>query len=1091
MKRCLYGLLLSLIFLCFASLLPVHSQKTALVAGIVDDSLLAPHEWIKGNARDWSAESCLAIYRKAGFEARILRAEDLTPEGLSRIQVLVIPGDHVYPERGAWGGSMLQAIAAFVRNGGVYVMPVGVSHYVARNIETGARDTGHFGPDLLGLTFDPTGTGGSLQLTKQGRKLGLPIPSEAVDGPLRSLRVPDRSAVLAWDTQYTPALSALKIGNGYVIHCGCGEKMSPAFAAWWYASSAKTAQAAIAGKLQMQTAIQRLRSEGLYGLSLNEADRRVFQPAPSPMQSKAVAVSLSPGRSSVPKAPVVLSLDGRWEMAGREPGQGREGEFLRGEGWKGAIPAHIPCSVHTALLKAGKIPDPAVGLNADIAREQSYREWWFRREFARPPGLRGGRLRFDGVDYSCTVWLNGVRLGRHEGAFGGPDYDVSGLLREKNTLIVRLDPVPQDWTLVFKTNVVYGWHYVNLPSLGIWRSVRLEGQAPVEIEYPFIATRDARQGIVDMAMTLRGEQPRWSGILRGTIEPENFAGKPYQFRYAVSSRDYARDLHLRLRVPDPRLWWPIDMGKPNLYRMRLSFTHAESSLSDTAVSTFGIRTIETRPLPEGPSPTRYNWTFVINGRPMFLKGANWCILDALLRCDRERYARFLTLARDQHIQVLRAWGGGLLETDTFYDLCDRLGIMVYQEFPLTWQKFDTLSPSVVDDIAVRNIRRLRNHPSLLLWGGGNEHAGKGRVIEQLGRLCLEMDGTRPFHRTDPYGGSLHNYNVYWGRESLDFNLNFTAPFIGEFGLSSPPNLESVMRYLPAEQRNLWPPPENGSFIRHTPTYNRQHMEIMNQYAGQFTDTGTMAGLITGMQLAQATGLRHTLERARTRWPDATGACYYKLTDVYPACAWATIDWYGVPKIAYYVIQDAFEPLQAVVVFESLDTPTGKDLNCPVFLLDDAGELKGSWKVVVRAFDETLQERARAEFSGLKGINRVQKLGTFRISSAAAHTNPLLIVAEVRRNDRVRARNVYWLNFRAKPGCLFSLPRARLSMRAESDRLIIRNTGAVPAVGVHFDCPEISDRFRVEDSYFWLDPGEERIVNANHTRSVRVRAWNAP
>lgn len=1091
MKRSLYSPILSLIFLCCLTLSPARSQSRLPVAGIVDDSLLTPFEWIKGGTREWSAESCRAIFRDAGFEARILRADDLTPEGLSRIQVLVIPGDHVYPERGGWGGPVLQAIAGFVRNGGVYVMPVGVSHYVARDISTGARDKGHFGPDPLGLTFEPTGSGGALQLTAQGRRLGLPRPTAEVDGPVRSLRLPERSAVLAWDTQYSPALSALQIGDGYVIHCGCGEKMSPAFAAWWYRSSAKTALAAIAGKLQMQTSVELMRAEGLYGLSLNDIDRRAFQPAPSPMQSKAVVVSLSPGRAPAAKAPVVLSLDGRWEMAGRDPGKGSEGEFLRGAGWKGAIPADIPCSVHTALLKAGKIPDPAVGLNADIAREQSYREWWFRRQFTRPPGLRGGRLRFDGVDYSCTVWLNGVRLGRHEGAFGGPDYDVSGLLREKNTLIVRLDPVPQDWTLVFKTNVVYGWHYVNLPSLGIWRSVRLEGQAPVEIEHPFIAARNAQRGIVDVTMTLRGEKPRWSGILRGTIEPVNFSGKPYQFRYAVSSRDYARDLHLRMAVPDPRLWWPVDMGKPNLYRMRLSFTHTESGLSDAADSTFGIRTIETRPLPEGPSPMRYNWTFVINGHPMFLKGANWCILDALLRLDRARYARFLTLARDQHIQVLRAWGGGLLETDTFYDLCDRLGIMVYQEFPLTWQKFDALSPSVADEIAVRNIRRLRNHPSLLMWGGGNEHSGKGRLIEQLGRLCLEMDGTRPFHRTDPYGGSLHNYNVYWGRESLDFNLNLTAPFIGEFGLSSPPNLESVLRYLPTEERALWPPPENKSFIRHTPTYNQQHMEIMNQYAGQFMDTGTMAGLITGMQMAQATGLRHTLERARTLYPRATGACYYKLTDVYPACAWATIDWYGVPKIAYYVVQDAFEPLQAAVIFDSLDTPPDRDLHCPVFLLDDAADLQGSWRVVVRAFDRTLQERARAEFSGQKAIQKVRRLGTFQISSALAQSHPLLIVAEVREDGRLRARNFYWLNFRAKPGCLFMLPRAQLSLRAESGRLLVRNTGAVPAVGVHFDCPEISDRFHVEDSFFWLDPGEERALKASHTRNIRVRAWNAP
>jgi beta-mannosidase len=1060
-------------------------------AGVVDSALVEPYEWAKGaDAQAWSADTCKTAFERAAFSVRILGADDLTPEGLSPCKVVVIPGDHVYPERGKWAGPVLQALADFVRNGGVYVMPIGVSHYVARDIATGARDSGHFGPDPLGLIFEVTGGALPLSLTSQGRSLGLPDPTSIPSAPVRAIRDPGPCAVLAWDAHYAPAMLARPVGKGVVIHCGCGEKMDPAFAQWWYHASAIAARAALEGKLKVMTFPETMKAEGLEGVTLDDLDRRAFQPGPSPLDSPAGEVKLEPGALVQPRGRVIVSLDGTWEMIGREAGKGSETELLNAP-WPDAVPAQIPCSVHTALLEAGKIPDPTVGLNADIARQACEREWWFRRRFAVPRGMEQARLSFDGVDYSCTVWLNGVRLGRHEGPFGGPDFEVGGLLRrDNNTLVVRLDPVPVDWRLVLKTNVVYGWHYVNLPSLGIWQSVRLKGEPPVEMEAPFVATRNAQQGIVDLCVTLRGKDAQWSGTLQCVVEPDNFEGKPLHFTRAVTSPTPAQRLHLRFTVPDAHLWWPNDLGPQNLYRLTLSFAPAIGA-ADTATTTFGIRTIETRPLPEGPFPAHYRWTFVINGRPVFLKGANWCILDALLRLDRARYERFLALARAQHVQLLRSWGGGLLETDTFYDLCDRLGIMVYQEFPLTWQRFEVLSPSVVDETTTRNVRRLRNHPSLLMWGGGNEHSGQGRAIDQIGRTCLELDGSRPFHRTDPYGGSLHNYDVYWGRQPLDRNLSLTAPFIGEFGLSSPPNLESVLRYLPEAERDIWPPPDDGAFIRHTPTYDRQHIDIMQQYASQFSSTSTMAGLITGMQLAQATGLRHTLELARTRWPDATGICYYKLTDVYPACAWATIDWYGVPKIAYYFIQDAYQPLHACALFEHLTVPEGEGLAAPIVLLDDADELKGEWTVIARAFDGNLSEVARAEFAGKGAIDRVRRLGELVVPARSAHGSPLLVVAEVRVGDALRDRTFYWLNYAAQPGCLFALPQTRLAVDVQPGRVVIRNEGDVPAVGVHFDCPEISDRFTSEDSYLWLDPGEVRVVRVSETRGVSVQAWNSP
>jgi len=1073
-----------------------RQQSNVPVAGIVDPALLVPFEWTHDGTGPWTAELCAEMYRRLGFRVRVLAKSELTDQGLAGVSVLVIPGDHVYPEHGSWNGPFLHLIAQFVRRGGIYVMPVGVSHYVARNVTNGTRDAGHWGPDALGLRFQVATGAGPVTLTQEGRSMGLPDP-DGIPPPVRSVMLGQKVAVLAWDAHYQPALVAVRLGKGYVIHTGCGERMDAAFARWWMASSASVAHAALDGKIRMQTMGAIMAANGLKGLALDDLDRRSFGPGPAPFVSPATEIELIPGEGpSAARVPQVLGqsslrLDGEWEMAGGQNSPIDASQMVTHDRWPDSIPAHVPGSVHTALLAAGRIHDPIVGLNADAARKASYQEWWFRKRFDLAEVPARAELRFDGVDYSCTVWLNGVLLGRHEGPFGGPVFDVSAVLRPHNTLVVRLDPVPQDWRTVLKTNVVYGWHYVNLPSLGIWRSVWLDVVPQVRIQNLFVSYGARKPGMVNVCLDLRAGSLPAEGVMEGTVAPANFTGRAYHFRVPVRCTSGLTHLHLAFRIPRGRLWWPNGLGRPNLYRLDLLFISKHHHAPSAASATFGLRTIRMAPLPGGPSPAVYNWTFVINGKKVFLNGANWCILDALLRLDRARYARMLTLAQQQHIQLLRAWGGGLLETDEFYDLCDQLGILVYQEFPLTWQDFAKLDGNVVRETAIRNVIRLRNHPSLAMWGGGNEHSGMGKPVETIGKICLELDGTRPYHRTDPYGGSLHNYDVYWGRAPLDRNLHLTAPFIGEFGLAAPPILESVLRYLPPEERNVWPPPANGSFIRHTPTYDMQHLEIMDQYASQFANPGNMADFITGMELAQATGLRHTLELARTRWPDCTGVCYYKLTDVYPGCSWSTIDWFGAPKAAYWFVQQAYAPVHACVLLDSLAVPAGQDLRAPVYLLDDAGTLAGPWSVQASAYDGQLRRIATAQFAGSGRVPRVHHLGTLQVPASEATSIPLLVMVEVRSGHQLVDRTFYWLNFAQRQGCLFGLPKTRLEVAKTKDGLAITNSGALPAVGVRVQRPNHMDTFTCSASYLWLQPGETVHVKAHPTEGVRVDAWNAP
>lgn len=831
--------------------------------------------------------------------------------------------------------------------------------------------------------------------------------------------------------------------------------------------------------------------------SMDAADLLAFNPAPAPMDGPYTDVKLKRGGSIAIPLSRTLDLSGEWQLA-----EGGADVARLAQPWDDAIPAAVPGSVHTALVKAGRIPDPYFGLNDAIAREQSFKTWWYKKTFARPDGLEQARLIFDGVAIQCQVWLNGQFLGSHNGMFGGPFFDVTELLRPQNTLIVKLDPAPhtdtgihgnnQAWRTTVVFNNCWGWHYSNIPQAGIWRDVRLEEIPKVQVRDPFIATRSAAEGLMDLHVALHGPLEGFTGTLDCAISGETFEGPTYRFSREVASNTAIRSERFRFAIPDPQLWWPNDLGAHPLYRLHVRFVDEDGESASAATTTFGIRTVRMAPLPQGPSSDKYNWTFVINDRPIFVKGNGWCTMDTLMDFSRERYARLVELAESQHIQMFRAWGSGMPETADFFDLCDRHGIMVLQEWPTAWNSHAEQPYEILEETVRLNTVRLRNHPSLVMWGAGNESSQPvGPAIDMMGRLSVELDGTRPFHRAEPWGGSLHNYDCYWGRAPLDRNLSLTANFIGEFGLANMPSLESVLRYLPEAERGTWPPSPDGALAHHTPIFNTaQDMERLTQYSAYFAPQDSLEQFIIGSQLSQATGVRHALELNRTRWPDTTGVLYYKMNDNYPAASWSCADWYGVPKIGHYIFQDSFAPLLACVLFDTLN-PAGAAASLPVYLLDDTDRLRGErWSVLVRAFDQSLQEIKRAEFNGDNGIDRVHRLGEFALTAKETATTPLLIVSEVHIADALAQRTFYWTNYEAEQGCLFTLPPTSLNVRAEDDALIIANTGAVPAVGVHLRCPTASDKLLASDGYFWLDPGEERRVTVNRFDGVSCAAWNA-
>ena len=330
--------------------------------------------------------------------------------------------------------------------------------------------------------------------------------------------------------------------------------------------------------------------------SLSAADRESYKAGPAPLDVMGEPTPLADGAVELPPLAPTVSLDGPWQLV-----EGGTNEQRLTGPWDRAMTAAVPGSVHTALYRAGVIPFPFFGRNQEIARPWSFKTYWYKKNFARPPQGQERTLVFHGVCNRCTIWLNGKKLGSQEGMFTRREFPVRGLLQAENTLVVKLDPAI-NWTKTVVFNNSYGWHYSKFPPLGIWRSVEIRGEPDVRIADPLVATRDAPAGLVDLLVTLAAPRGNWAGKLVGVVSPENFRGRALHFTRAVHSAAAEQTVHLAMAVPNPRLWHPVGMGDPNLYRLKLAFLPEGGGKPDLCEITFGIRTVQMAPVAGRANP---------------------------------------------------------------------------------------------------------------------------------------------------------------------------------------------------------------------------------------------------------------------------------------------------------------------------------------------------------------------------------------------------------------------------------------------------------------------------------------------------------
>ena len=682
-----------------------------------------------------------------------------------------------------------------------------------------------------------------------------------------------------------------------------------------------------------------------------------------------------------------------WQLKGW---LGEEWRWYVNKPWDmpGWLPARVPGSVLDDLARAGDVPDLYHGRNSRLGEWAAERTWVYRRRVEGP-----GRLHFDGVDHEATVFVDGDEVARHEGAFTPFEVDLPP---GEHLLAVAVHAAPASEPQVGRTSKVrahksrmgYGWDFCpRLVHQGIWRPVTLD--AP-PARFPVVTLED--------------------DIGTVTVDGE-----------------------VVLRIDSPELWWPNGMGHQRLYEA----DGFQVGFRELAFDGYELR---------------------VNGVHVPVQGWNWVPLDALYGVPRpEKLEHLLRLAARANANLLRVWGGGLIETPEFYELCDQLGLLVWQEFVQSSSGIESVPSddpvfiAAMADDARQIIPRLRRHPSLAVWCGGNELDGDDTtpVLAALKHVVEELDPGRAWLATSPLGDA--DVHGPWEHQGLSEHTKHydsrTSRLHSEFGVEGMTNRRTLARVVPEAAR--WPADRSNPVYEHLGAWWNNAPLVQETFGGRIEDVETMRRC---SQWLQYEGLRYAVEAALRR---GAGTIPWQFDEPYPN-AWCTsaLDHRGDPKPAYWAVARAYE----------LDRPTAR------FDTWAWGGL-GHARAVVSG---------PARFVDLDGA--VVAEGEEEVAAPLddfAHDVFVLDLGPRSRYVMTRTENL---------APLLDLPRAEIEIVADSNYRVFRNTSGVAALGIVLEDARPYDApgwVTFSDNVLDLLPGEERAIEVSGpVGELIVEGWNA-
>lgn len=664
-------------------------------------------------------------------------------------------------------------------------------------------------------------------------------------------------------------------------------------------------------------------------------------------------------------------LTGEWNITGVSP------DKTENIAMQGTVPGHV----HNDLINNDYIKDP---FWRDNDKQCAWVEDWFwsyERTFTFDEKEEFGKhyLDFEGIDTFAEVYLNGKLVGKTDNMFIPYRFDVTdSIVNGENTILVKITPCREitkdktyeiyngcfssDRVYIRRMQCTFSWDWVaRFVSYGIWKNVYITSVKDVEINDLYIYTHSISDGFATEYIEI--ETTRYNDKVSDIdVIIEDPDGSVVWNR---KMHIYSDKIMLQADIRNPKLWWPAGYGEQPIYTLKTVATDKNGAVLDTKETTFGIRTVKVVQLidedgsreAEKTKAVRewlksrgndndlrneeagISFTVYVNNERIFCRGANWVPADPFpSRITGEKYDNLIKLAKDGNFNMLRVWGGGIYESDEFWDACNKYGILVSQDFMMACGRYPDGVEDFVNQIKVEAeyvVKKYRNNPALVLWYGNNEN-GMGDDFDKtdspistfwekaLLPALEKYEKSRPFFPLSPYGGrknlsltigDTHFNNITEGFKERDFKdyldcANYTGRFMTEYAISGAPNIESLLKFMEYEDLS-----NNVMFEYHTkdnpykpegdPSLFEQNQIMADKFLGEWK---TAEERVEKLEYSQYIVIRAAVEGCRRNSFYCSGILFWMYNDCWPASGWSMVDYYQTPKAAFYGFKQAGKPV---------------------------------------------------------------------------------------------------------------------------------------------------------------------------------------
>ncbi len=621
------------------------------------------------------------------------------------------------------------------------------------------------------------------------------------------------------------------------------------------------------------------------------------------------------------------------------------------------INAIVPGNFELDLYRNGLIEDPFYGENVTQMTRYEYVHMWYGRQFEYSGCLSNVFLDFEGIDTIAEVYLNGTLIGKTDNMLIAHKLEARTLKEGINDLVVHILPVtiearklpstPGDSALEYnyaglrvrKPAHTYGWDIMpRIVSGGLWRDVKLVQEQADRIEDTYLYTVGIRgEGQRSNVVLYYRMQLAEDDISRYTIEVKGQCGDSSFYK---QGKLWFNSGHLKFEVENSKLWWIIGRGEPNLYQVQVNLL-LDGKIVDSKNFHFGIRTVELVRTSVTDSKGNGDFHIKVNGERVFIKGVNWVPADAFHSRDKERIPKMLELVKDIGCNMIRCWGGNVYEDHDFFDICDRNGFLIWQDFSFgcgIYPQDDVFCQKVTKEIQ-SVVTKLRQHPSLGIWAGDNEcdvaYAGswsgfrrdpnQNRITRQVIPDVLKMeDPIRPYLPSSPFVDSVAfekglEYlpeDHLWGPRDYyksNYYQNAMAHFASEMGYHGCNAPKSVEQFI--SQENRWPVDNREWMVHCAPPeaeqgpYSYRRELMFKQVRELFKEIpDNLEEFALASQISQAEAMKFFVELFRCMKWHRSGIIWWNMIDGWPQFSDAVVDYYFNKKLAYHYIKTAQQPL---------------------------------------------------------------------------------------------------------------------------------------------------------------------------------------